>query len=172
MSSSVAFADARSEARVHFKKGMDSISNGKYEDGISELQKAYEILPHPNVLYNIARAYAESGDLENAVANYRKYLDGNPPDRADVLQIVQNLEGRILRQQASLEAARETTPTANPTPNNPSNPANPKPDNGNRGTTPKPSGNPAAPNASGIDLGAARTEDVFEETVVTASRAA
>jgi tetratricopeptide (TPR) repeat protein len=87
---------------------MEAISNGKYEDGISELQKAYEILPHPNVLYNIARAYAESGDLENAVTNYRKYLDGNPPDRADVVQIVQNLEARITRQQASLEAARET----------------------------------------------------------------
>ena len=152
---------------------MDSISNGKYEDGISELQKAYEILPHPNVLYNIARAYAESGDLENAVSNYRKYLDGNPPDRADVVQIVQNLEGRILRQQASLEAARETTPTANPTPNGtPNNPSNPKPDGNKGAATTKPTGTPAPPNASGIDLGQARTEDVFEETVVTASRGA
>ncbi|HEX7664114.1 MAG TPA: tetratricopeptide repeat protein, partial [Polyangiaceae bacterium] len=112
-----AFADARSEARGHFKRGMESISNGKYEDGIAELQKAYEILPHPNVLYNIARAYAESGDLENAVANYRKYLDGNPPDKADVQQIVQSLEARISRQQAALEAARETSPTTNPQPN-------------------------------------------------------
>jgi iron complex outermembrane receptor protein len=176
LGSTTAFGDARSEARTHFKKGMDAISNGKYEDGISELQKAYEILPHPNVLYNIARAYAESGDLENAVANYRKYLDGNPPDRADVVQIVQNLEARITRQQASLEAARETTPTAStsptnstPTANNPTTPTHVDP------TNPKkviPSGNPAPPNASGINLGEERTEDVFAETVVTASRAA
>ncbi|MGH7327994.1 MAG: tetratricopeptide repeat protein, partial [Polyangiaceae bacterium] len=125
LTSTHAFADARSEARTHFKKGMESISNGRYEDGIAELQKAYEILPHPNVLYNIARAYAESGDLDNAVANYKKYLEGNPPDKADVTQIVQSLEGRIARQQASLEAARETAPTTNPTPANGTAPTNP-----------------------------------------------
>src|SRR6476469_4931417 len=50
-----ALADARTEAKSHFKKGMGLISDGKYEEGISELQRAYEILPHPNVLYNIAR---------------------------------------------------------------------------------------------------------------------
>ena len=174
LTSTQAFADARSEARTHFKKGMESISNGKYEDGIAELQKAYEILPHPNVLYNIARAYAESGDLENAVANYKKYLEGNPPDKADVAQIVQNLEGRIARQQAALEAARETTPTANPTPANgtaPTKPTTTNPETGKpNGLTP--AGNPTPPNEGKIDLGQARTEDVFEETVVTASRGA
>src|SRR4051812_37422392 len=76
LASSSAFADARTEARGHFKRGMDAISNGRYEEGIAQLQKAYEILPHPNVLYNIARAYAESGDLENAVVFYRRYLEG------------------------------------------------------------------------------------------------
>ncbi|HEY2514204.1 MAG TPA: hypothetical protein VGI39_25230, partial [Polyangiaceae bacterium] len=63
LSASGALADARTEAKSHFKHGMQSIADGKYEEGISELQRAYEILPHPNVLYNIARAYAESGDL-------------------------------------------------------------------------------------------------------------
>ncbi len=157
---------------------MEAISNGKYEDGISELQKAYEILPHPNVLYNIARAYAESGDLENAVANYRKYLDGNPADRADVVQIVQNLEARITRQQASLEAARETAPTTNAVPSGNTGSTTPttNPTTGNpTGTKPgtKPAGNTSpGTGAAGLDLGQERTEDVFAETVVTASRAA
>lgn len=180
LGSTQAFADARSEARTHFKRGMEQISNGKYEDGIAELQKAYDILPHPNVLYNIARAYAESGDLENAVTYYKKYIDGNPPDRADVAQIVQNLEARIARQQASLEAARESSPTASPTTGggttgttNPSSPTTggSRPDNhgttGNAGAA-----STAPPNVGNLDLGQARTEDVFEETVVTASRGA
>ncbi len=165
-----AHADARIEARSHFKKGMESISNGRYEDGIAELEKAYEILPHPNVLYNIARAYAESGDLENAVAYYKKYLEGNPPDRADVVQIVQNLDARIRRQQAVLAAAREAAPT---TPAGPSS----------GGTTPTPAAGAETPPTNGagaktpnaaapVDLGQARTEDVFAETVVTASRGA
>ncbi len=172
LGASNAFADARSEARGHFKRGMESISNGKYEDGIAELQKAYEILPHPSVLYNIARAYAESGDLENAVANYRKYLDGNPPDKADVQQIVQNLEARINRQQAALEAARETAPTAGAQPNGgaPST-TNPQATPGAKTPPGVPTnGNPTKP--GGVELGEARTEDVFEETVVTASRGA
>lgn len=43
---SVAFADARTEARSHFKKGMVGIASGKYEQGIDELKKAYEVLPN------------------------------------------------------------------------------------------------------------------------------
>src|SRR3954447_15222128 len=96
-------ADARTEARSHFKKGMDSINAGKYDDGISELQKAYQLLPHPNVLYNIARAYAEAGDLDEAVTYFRKYLEGNPPDKDETSQVLKNLEARIKRQQ---QAAR------------------------------------------------------------------
>ncbi|HZU85420.1 MAG TPA: tetratricopeptide repeat protein, partial [Polyangiaceae bacterium] len=73
-------ADERTEARAHFKRGMAAIADGRYEAGIAELKKAYEILPHPNVLYNVARAYLDVGDLENAIAYYRRYLDGNPAD--------------------------------------------------------------------------------------------
>ncbi len=58
-----ALADERTEARAHFKKGMSEIADGNYDRGIEELKKAYDILPHPNVLYNIARAYVDQGDL-------------------------------------------------------------------------------------------------------------
>src|SRR5260370_42163224 len=72
--SSPAHADARTEARRHFKTGMQLIQNKQYADGIAELEKANEILPHPNVTYNIARAHAEAGNLEQAVAAYKQYL--------------------------------------------------------------------------------------------------
>ena len=68
---------------------------------------AYDILPHPNVLYNIARAYADVGDLENAVAYYKRYLEGNPKDRDEVAQIVASLEARIRSQQAQLLEAQQ-----------------------------------------------------------------
>ena len=109
-SASGALADARTEAQAHFKKGMAAIADGKYEEGISELKRAYEILPHPNVLYNIARAYAESGDLEGAVAYYRKYLEGNPPDKDEVTTVVNALEGRLERQKAIAAAAQQAAP--------------------------------------------------------------
>ena len=166
-----ALADARTEARGHFKKGMEAIGNGRYEVGIAELKRANEILPHPNVVYNIARAYAESGDLSSAVAFYHQYLATDPPDREEVGQIVQNLEARLARQEASAaQAARTgpapTTPVTPVTePSTPTTPATPKPE------TPVERA-PSLPLAAPANVGAARPEDVFEETVVTASRGA
>ncbi|HEY8075210.1 MAG TPA: porin family protein [Labilithrix sp.] len=142
-----AFADARTEARAHFKKGMDAIGAGKYDDGIAELKQAYEILPHPNVLYNIARAQAEAGELDDAIASYKKYLEGNPPDKEEVEKVVKNLEARAKRP--------EPTPPPTPSPTAP---------------TPTVTAPPPTPPPPEKELGAARTEDVFQESVVTASK--
>jgi iron complex outermembrane receptor protein len=177
LSATNALADARTEAKAHFKKGMAAIAEGKYEQGISELQRAYEILPHPNVLYNIARAYAESGDLEGAVSTYKKYLEGNPPDKDEVSQVVASLEGRIERQKAIQIASGQsqqpqpgtpgtTTPGTTPgttTPGtSPEQPTGPAPTPGQIAQLP----------SQPVNVGAAKTEDVFEETVVTASKGA
>lgn len=158
--SSPAFADARAEARMHFKKGMEAITAGKYDQGIAELQTAYSILPHPNVLYNIGRAHAEAGELEEAATYFRKYLEGNPADKDETAQIIKNLETRIKRQQQiALEASQAATP-AKPVETAPPVAAQPLP------TTPP----PAPPKAA--EIGAARTEDVFAESIVTASKGA
>ncbi len=164
--STPASADARTEARSHFKKGMDSITAGKYDEGISELKLAYTLLPHPNVLYNIARAYAEAGDLDEAASYFRKYIEGNPPDKEEASQILKNLEARIKRQQAAArEAAQSQTPAA----------ASPVP-TADAGAPPP--GADAGADAAAVtpipktreDIGAARTEDVFAESIVTASK--
>ncbi len=167
LQSTPALADARTEARAHFKKGMDSISAGKYDEGIGELQKAYQILPHPNVLYNIARAYAEAGDLDEATTYFRKYLDGNPPDKEEASQILKNLEARIKRQQ---QAAKEAAQAQQPPPVATADAGAPPPDSGAPLTppiTPPPTKPEVVPPG---DIGAARTEDVFAENIVTASK--
>jgi len=184
LSASSAFADDRTEAKVHFKKGMQAIADGKYEEGISELQRAYEIKPHPNVLYNIARAYAESGDLEGAVANYQKYLDGNPPDKDEVSQVLQALQSRIERQKAIQAASQQqavtpsgpgTTPGTTTPGTTPTTPGTTTPGTTTPTTVAQTPGGPSsvgpAP-GTGVNVGAAKTEDVFEESVVTASKGA
>lgn len=157
-----AVADARTEARTHFKKGMDSISAGKYDDGIAELQKAYALLPHPNVLYNIARAYAEAGDLDESVKYYQKYIDGNPPDKEEAQQILDKLQARLKRQR---EAAKEAAQAKEPTPPVPTQDGG-APPHADAGVDAA----PVAPPPVTPDLGAARTEDVFAESIVTASK--
>jgi len=197
VASGSARADERTEARSHFKKGMADIAEGKYDVGIEELKKAYDILPHPNVLYNIARAYVDQGDLENAVAYYRKYLDGNPKDRDEVAQIVSALDARIRKQQAELLEAQRAAPGTGPTgpggPGGPGGPTGPgpggpgaltpggpgagvQPGGGIAGGGPRPGGPGAGagpgPGAGGAEGAGLKTEEVFEETVVTASKTA
>jgi outer membrane receptor for ferrienterochelin and colicin len=172
--------DERTEARTHFKKGMAEIADGHYEAAIEELKKAYAILPHPNVIYNIARAYVDEGDLEDAVAYYKKYLEGNPKDRDEVAQMVAALEARTRRQQAELLEVQQTAPTPPgvPAPGSvppgvvPGTVAGTPPGSGGATTEPGAAKSEGEPRAASLPQGALKTEEVFEETVVTASKTA
>lgn len=90
-----ALADPRVEAKRHFKTGMGLINDGRYDDGISELLEAYSIKPHPNVLFNVAKAYEAAGRPKDALDYYRRYLDANPPDSGPVRATVERLEASL-----------------------------------------------------------------------------
>lgn len=76
---------------------MAHLRDGEFEAGIDALEHAYELLPHPNVAYNIGRAYAECGNLEAAILWYRVYLASNPPDAAEVQEVVRSIEKHVER---------------------------------------------------------------------------
>jgi iron complex outermembrane receptor protein len=88
-------ADVRTEARRHFRRGMELVQQGQLDPGVEELELAYEILPHPNVLYNIGRAYAEAGHYDEAVIYFERYLLSDPPDREEVQGFIAALEERM-----------------------------------------------------------------------------
>jgi iron complex outermembrane recepter protein len=106
--STIAHADVRTEARKHFKNGMALIAEGRFDEGISELEEAYEIRPHPNVLFNIARAHESAGRPAQALTFYSRYLDTNPPDAAKVTEQVTQLAAM----QKKDSAPTETVPSA------------------------------------------------------------
>ena len=74
----VARADSRAEAKRYFKKGMAAIAAGDLEKGIAALERAYDVRPHPAVLYNIARAYSDMGDTVRAIEYFDRYLASEP----------------------------------------------------------------------------------------------
>ena len=74
-------ADERTEARRHFRAGLDLVTQRQYVRAIEEFQAAYAILPNVNVLFNIARAYSDLGDADRAIDYYQRYLQGDVPDR-------------------------------------------------------------------------------------------
>ncbi|HMY21288.1 MAG TPA: hypothetical protein PKA58_33430, partial [Polyangium sp.] len=105
-----AFADARTEARRHFKNGMELLAKGQFLEGAKELELANEILPHPNVQFNIARAYAEAGQLERAIEEYKKYLAGDPADRGGAARIIKLLEDKLALQRVEQSKTDGTKP--------------------------------------------------------------
>lgn len=195
LASSQAFADARTDARRSFRRGMDLVAEGKYDTGIAELKRAYETLPHINVLFNIARAYTEMGDVENALVYYERYALENPPDKEEVLATMRQLQGRMDRQRAVVaEAQKVALPKVyGPTPGSAITPGQlagdrpgfvdadgdgiddreqPKPAATGAATGMAAAPGTAAPTATPAAKAAARTEGVYEEAVVTASRGA
>src|SRR2546428_8912236 len=90
-----ALADARSDAKRHFRDGMSLIGAGQVERGIAELKQAYAIKPHPDVLYDIAKAYVDLGDIPEALNYFRQYVATDPVDKEQVQAIIQRLQSAI-----------------------------------------------------------------------------
>ena len=106
-----ALADARSDAKRHFREGMSFIGAGQVERGIAELKQAYAIKPHPDVLYDIAKAYVDLGDIPEALNYFRQYVATDPVDKEQVQAIIQRL-------QSAIGSAAPPPPAAEPPPQN------------------------------------------------------
>lgn len=180
-----AMADARDDARRSFKLGMSLIAGGQQAEGVRHLETAYELLPHPSVLYNIGLAYADAGDFDAAISAFEEYLDWGTPDTAAVETLI------ILLKQQKRDAAAPATVEAGGEPEaGPSEPT--EPGAAQIASTPevealiarleslanKLSGDApidTAPTAEVIDEGALEQRqvgDIYEEVVVSASRQA
>lgn len=103
--STTALADARIEARRHFQRGMAMINGGEFDRGVEELKEAYAIKPHPNVLYNIARAYLDAGRVGEAQEYFRRYLSFNPPDSEQVRATLARLDEATARREQEVAVA-------------------------------------------------------------------
>src|SRR5438270_7858266 len=90
-----ALADARADAKRHFREGMSLIAAGQTERGIAELKQAYAIKPHPDVLYDIAKAYVDLGNIPEALNYFRQYVATDPEDKEAVLAVMARLQAAI-----------------------------------------------------------------------------
>lgn len=65
---------ARKDADRHFKTGVGLFERGRYAEALAEFERAYELAPHPIVLYNIAGCHRELLHYRAAVAAYQRFL--------------------------------------------------------------------------------------------------
>jgi len=84
-------SEQQKEADGHFKSGVALFKEAKYADALTEFQRAYEIAPHPLVLYNIAGCHRELAHYAEAITYYSRFLaEGNgkvPAARLSAAQV-------------------------------------------------------------------------------------
>ncbi len=72
-----AFARTHPKFTQLVKQAERLYGSGKYKDSAEKLIEAYVYDPHPRIIYNIARAYDQAGELELALEYYQRYVKSN-----------------------------------------------------------------------------------------------
>jgi tetratricopeptide (TPR) repeat protein len=78
--------DGKQEAKEHFSKGKKLFDEGRYAEAAREFNAAYNLAPHPLVLFNIAACHEKSGDIPAAVVAYRRYV-AEAEDASEIAEI-------------------------------------------------------------------------------------
>jgi tetratricopeptide (TPR) repeat protein len=68
----------KNAAKAHFQQGKAFYEAGAWDDAIREYQRAYDLVPLPDLMFNIGQAWRMKGDKPKALEAYQKYLDRLP----------------------------------------------------------------------------------------------
>ena len=77
-------AAARVEARERFDRGLKLVNQGDNEGAVAEFQRAYDLSPHPVVLYNLGLVLAATSQPVEAVETFDRLLSAPgdlPPEQ-------------------------------------------------------------------------------------------
>lgn len=69
----------RFEAKQRSNAGLAAFGQGRYQQAIEHFRAAYELVPAPLLLYNIAQAERLSGHCKAAIGSYQRFLETEPP---------------------------------------------------------------------------------------------
>jgi len=70
------------EGRAHVEAGDRAFDAGDYRRAAEEYQAAYQLIPLPDLLYNLGQCYRLAGDTARAVEYYQRYLRVAPTGAA------------------------------------------------------------------------------------------
>ena len=78
-------------AAKHFQRGVDSYAQSDYRAALIEFNRAYALVPNPDVLYNLGETQYELQDYAGALIAFERYLaetiDANPHHKEVARQI-------------------------------------------------------------------------------------
>jgi hypothetical protein len=93
-SSAAAQPDLEEQGRALFQLGVDAAEDGRWEDALRAFERAYERLPHPDILMNLAAAQARTGRLVASAASYARLL-GLVEGRPELYDVVVGAQARL-----------------------------------------------------------------------------
>jgi tetratricopeptide (TPR) repeat protein len=76
-----AAAAQRAEAKRHVERGLAAQAAGDFDGAIELYKKAYALIPHPELLFNLGQAYRLKGRKTVAIRYYRRYLAADAEGR-------------------------------------------------------------------------------------------
>ena len=90
----------RREASEHVQRGDAFKESGDHAAAAREYQKAYALVPHPVLIFNLAQVYRLAGERERAIEHYERYLAADPNGRASrqARQFADQLRGELERE--------------------------------------------------------------------------
>jgi hypothetical protein len=85
------------QAKRDVAAGLAAQSAGNYDEAIALYKKAFDAIPHPEILFDLGQAYRLKGDAETALGYYRRYLAVAPSGRVarDARRWIAELSKRV-----------------------------------------------------------------------------
>jgi hypothetical protein len=71
---------APASAKDAFKRGEAAYSAGNYDAAVREWQNAYSVDPRPRIQFNLSQAYERMGQLEDAIASLKRFIESGDPE--------------------------------------------------------------------------------------------
>src|SRR5262245_8903357 len=91
-----ASAAVKAQAKQYVTQGLAAQDAGDYDGAIALYWKAYQLAPHPVLLFNLAQAHRLAGRIDQALSLYQKYLEEDPkgPQASTAREILAELKAR------------------------------------------------------------------------------
>ena len=89
-------ADPRAKADAAFRRATALYQRGEYTEAARWFRRVYETSPHPDALYNLARAQESGGDVAGAIETWELYARSSraPPEVAEARARIAALAAR------------------------------------------------------------------------------
>lgn len=99
------------QARLAFEDAQRHYDVGRFAEAIDAYTRAYDALPLPALLFNIAQCHRHLANYEEAAFFYRRYLDlaDEPANAAVATDLLTEMEARARKQKTEAQAREALT---------------------------------------------------------------